>query len=313
MWRRPGIVIPALLAAIVLLIGGGVFAAVKVSQGHENAPTASAPPPTAAPNTGPFTGTFTADFGPDLDFAGKPIGRAPRAYKDTWRLRSVCQASGCVATALPGARFPAKELVFDDVGGRWLAVVTSTQKCANLNGEEFEVVSLQPRPDGTISGEWTESDSKGCYATRTVTFTRTADTDVSLLTDPASQPPRVVSPAEALHGRYHYEVHYANGDQEASDLGVRTDCLRTGERCMSFFHGPDSTMPLVFGGGKWSLDQEGDGPCSSGTAHMKFTGVYPLPQPPQNPITLLTGHGHVDVTGTCPSSDFDSKFARTGD
>ena len=58
-------------------------------------------------------------------------------------------------------------------------------------------------PDGTLSGEYSSTTSKGCTAKRAVTFTRTADVDVTSLPDPAGQPPRVVSPAEALHGRYH--------------------------------------------------------------------------------------------------------------
>jgi serine/threonine protein kinase len=50
MWQRPRVVIPALLA-IVVLIGGGVFAAVKVSQRHN--PTATRPTPTAATSSVP--------------------------------------------------------------------------------------------------------------------------------------------------------------------------------------------------------------------------------------------------------------------
>ena len=57
----------------------------------------------------------------------------------------------------------------------------------------------------------TDKTSNGCFRKRTVAFTRTADTDISLLPDPASLPPRVVSPAEALHGSYDGELTYANG------------------------------------------------------------------------------------------------------
>jgi serine/threonine-protein kinase len=46
---------------------------------------------------------------------------------------------------------------------------------------------------------------------------------------------------------------------------------------------------------------------------MKVTATYPLPQPPQDPITLLTGHGHAEETGACVSGDFDEKYVRTGD
>jgi serine/threonine protein kinase, bacterial len=39
-----------------------------------------------------------------------------------------------------------------------------------------------------------------------------------------------------------------------------------------------------------------------------------LPQPPQDPITVLTGHGHDDSTGSaCVGGDYDEKLVRTGD
>jgi serine/threonine-protein kinase len=45
-----------------------------------------------------------------------------------------------------------------------------------------------------------------------------------------------------------------------------------------------------------------------------MTLEYPLPQPPQNPITLLSGSGHYAITGDCPfDSDFDSRVERSGD
>jgi serine/threonine-protein kinase len=44
------------------------------------------------------------------------------------------------------------------------------------------------------------------------------------------------------------------------------------------------------------------------------TTTYPLPAPPQDPITLLTGHGNDESTGSdCVGGDFDDKFVRTGD
>jgi serine/threonine-protein kinase len=45
----------------------------------------------------------------------------------------------------------------------------------------------------------------------------------------------------------------------------------------------------------------------------KNTGEFPLPQPPQDPITLLTGRGHEDSTAACSGGDYDQKFVRTGD
>ena len=147
---------------------------------------------------------------------------------------------------------------------------------------------------------------------RTVTFTRTEDVDVNSLPDPASQPPRVASPAQGLYGRYHDST---TGFTEEYDFVVRTDCLRTGDRCMRFFHAPDGFKPLVFDGVKWIDDSEGDSPClTGGTVHTKISAEFPPPQAPQDPITLLTGHGHIESTGTaCTGGDFDDKLLRIGD
>ena len=303
-----GIAVIAVVAVVLVMVnsdnGGGSQSA---------APTPGAPPP----NTGPFTGTFTADVGPQLRYSGAPREGAPPPYKETWRLRSVCRPSGCVAIAATGGQFPTKEVVFDDIGGRWFAVTVSQGLCHTYDTEQFHVISLQPRPDGTMNGEWTTTAAKGCFDKRTITFTRTGDTDVGLLADPANQPPRVVSPAQALHGRYHAETTFANGAREESDFGVRTDCLRTGERCLSDFLNPDTGTGavLVFGNGKWTRTEEFDEPCSAGgTSHIKVSAEFPLPQPPQDPITLLTGHGQLEATGSaCVDNDFDQKFIRTGD
>src|ERR1700739_3163084 len=83
------------------------------------------------------------------------------------------------------------------------------------------------QPAGTRSAECTTPTTNACGLKRAVTFTRTGDVDVTSLPDPASQPPRVVSPAEALHGRYHDTATSADGDKQEYDLAVRTDCVRT--------------------------------------------------------------------------------------
>jgi serine/threonine-protein kinase len=319
-WRRPRVAIPA-LAAVVVLIGGGAFAAVKVSQHHNPTaaptaiPTAAAPPP----NTGPFTGTFTAAMGPMTTKNGQPAvaDNAP-AFAETWHLRSACSANGCVATAVTGGRYPTTDLVFDNVGGRWLGVSNSRQNCVQRNDDEiWNVTVLQPQADGTMSGEWVQTATNGCFNKRTVTFTRTTDTDISLLPDPANLPPRVVSPAEALHGGYDVVNTYANGGTGSYHEGVRTDCLRTGDRCMSFFLDPKTgSEAFVFANGAWTRNEEFEGPCSAGgTDHVKITSTLPLPQPPQDPITLLTGHAYVENAppGKCPSQAFNQKYTRTGD
>ena len=108
---------PMVVLRTAVLIASGVFVAVKVSQpGKPTIP----PTPAAAPNTGPFTGTYTAAYGPDTDMEGGQPG-LPAA--ETWGVRSVCRPSGCVATAArrSGDTMLLATLVFDDVGGRWLA------------------------------------------------------------------------------------------------------------------------------------------------------------------------------------------------
>jgi serine/threonine protein kinase len=56
--------------------------------------------------------------------------------------------------------------------------------------------------------------------------------------------------AEALHGHYRETGSQPNGYHEQNDFVVHTDCLRTGDRCMSLFHQPPaSAMALVFGDG----------------------------------------------------------------
>jgi hypothetical protein len=284
-------------------------------------PSASGPPP----NTGPFTGTFTVDFGPMTKLSGDPVSGAAPPFKETWRLRSACGAAGCVATAIAGG-FPVANVVFDDLGGRWLAVTTSPgaahqdkdgPKC-NGAGEWFEVVSLQPRPDGSISGEWlSENESLICYHKRILNFTRTGDTDISALPDPAGQPPRVVSPAEALHGTYHFTYSGVRAN-EPTDFTVQTECLRTGDRCISyFFNVPKSEAdPFEFENAQWTQNSVSSVDCPSGGSFtVRDTSGFPLPQPPQDPIGKLVGHGRRDnLTPTnCSAGGFDITIVRTGD
>jgi serine/threonine-protein kinase len=312
-----GVVAVALVAAAVLVISnrhGGTESATTSSPGVAEPPA----------NSGPFTGTFTAAFGPQLDPDGKTYAGASPAFTETWQVSSNCRPSGCVATAAAGSQFASPAVVFDDVGGQWRAV-TSPAKSApggcQLDAERFDVVTLQPHPDGTLTGEWTTTTSQTCFHKRTVTFTRTGDTDVSALPDPMSEPPRVISPAEGLRGIYHSERDSANGAAQLThDYGVRTDCLRTGTRCMSFFitiNAADKAyQALVFGDGKWTHREVYDAACpTGGNVHVVVDSQYPLPAPALDPIPLLTGTGHFDTTGgtTCTSTDFDERLIRTGD
>jgi hypothetical protein len=277
--------------------------------------------PTALPNTGPFTGTFTADMSPRILANGTPsTGSDVAGFSETWRLRSACTSHGCVATASSGGRYPAKDLVFDNVDGQWFAVTTTRRNCLSRGDDEaWDVISLQPQPNGTMTGESFEWTTNACFNKRTVVFTRTGDTDLSLLPDPATLAARVVSPAQALHGSYDAKMAYSSGSTVADHFGVRTDCLRTGDRCISPFYDlkTNTNEVFVFGNGAWTRNEEFDGACpTGGTIHIKHVATLPLPQPPQDPITLLAGHGYVDVTtpgSKCQSQSYDEKFTRTGD
>ncbi len=318
--RRPAVLIGA-LAAVAVLIAGGVFAAVQFSRDDKPAATPPSASPTSvapAPNTGPFTGMYRADFGPvstlggDADPSGKP-------EVATYGIRSVCRPTGCVAIAsrMSGDTAFAQTVEFDEVGGIWFAVTVASQQCRdNARAESWQVFKLQPRPDGTLTGDYTATASNSCSSKHTVTFTRTGDVDVGSLSDPANLSPRVASPAEALHGRYHQRRTFTNGEQHQTDFVVATDCLRTGERCMSFFFEESGLVePLVFADGNWTLGTDMDSTCPGrGPMRVRKTGKYPLPQPLQNPITLLTGHGNQEQTQPCPVTiEFDETFTRTGD
>jgi serine/threonine-protein kinase len=306
--RRFGLLVGA-LAGVLLLIAGGVFAGFKLTGHHPPAATAAAP----------FMGTYRTDFGPTIGLEDVPDPGEPPALTSTYGLRSVCRSSGCVMTAsrVGGADVAQPTMVFDEIGGRWLAVAAGPENCRGADSETWQVFTLQSRLDGTLAGEYTTSAANGCADKRTVAFTRTGDVDVNSLPDPSSQPPRVVSPAQALHGHYRVARTFSAGARPAQlDTAVTTYCLRTGDRCMSYFHEPLGGLPLVFGGGSWTknLDVDVNCPESGETAHMKSSAQYPLPQPPGDPIMKLTGRGHQEQTPPCAiNTDFDETFTRTSD
>ncbi|MDT5251108.1 MAG: hypothetical protein QOH07_38 [Mycobacterium sp.] len=319
--RRPLLIGAAL--GVAMLIAVGVFAGVKLSQKSDPAaPTASPAPtsvaPTATPNTGPFTGVYRANYGPITGLNDEP-GPDTAKPTDTYAVRSACRPTGCVATAsrLGGTTaFPAP-MVFDEIGDRWFVVGLSSVPCkTDPATESWEVLTLQPRPDGTLAGEFTATTSNDCLAKRTVTFTRTGDVDVEILSDPVTVPPRVVSPAEALHGQYQQSRTFpAVGQTQETVFRVDTNCLRTGDRCISFFHGQaGEAEPLTFGDGNWNLFTDSDNACRGLQMHVTKSGRYPLPHPLQNPITLLTGTGQQDQTAPCAGNiAFDETFTRIGD
>jgi len=301
-----------------------VIAVIAATVAPDSTDTTSTPTtrqtPAAAADPGPFTGTFNADFAVQTDSQARPVDGS-KPMQQVWNMRSLCRPSGCVAIAGTGVQFPVRELVFDDIGGRWVAVATSRGKCKDIDGERFDVVSLEQRPDGTMSGVWTTSNSQGCIGRRDAIFTRTADA-VGVTADPANLAPRVASPAEALHGQYLLKRIFSDGRESEWTGGVRTDCVRTGEKCTSYFaigSQPKAPTPLVFANGKWTLNADTFEDCLSGggTAHFKWTAEFQLPQPAQDPITQLDGPGRLAVVeATCPLNaykDYNMTIVRTGD
>jgi serine/threonine-protein kinase len=309
------IAVTAAVVAAVVLIGPGR---------HGGAPQASSTSasPAAPANTGPLTGTFTVHMDQAYLVGGTPDQAAEaKPWTEAWQFRSACSANGCVATAAGGDHADVSSLVFDNVGGRWFAVGLSQVGCHRPTDDEaWNVISLAPQPDGTLSGESTRATTNGCFIRRNVTLTRKGDTDISKLPDPTHLDPRAVSPAEALHGRYDVQTTYASGYKTpVENYGVLTNCLRTGDRCMSYFIATNGTSaPFVFANGVWTLNKNYTNTCSSGGKHpATYTETIALPEPPQDPITSLVSHGYENVPPgsgvTCPSQGYDETFTRTGD
>lgn len=322
--KRPAVLIGALAGIGLLLLAGGIFAGIKLTQHPKPATTAATSAPTKAtagppPNTGPFTGVYRANFHAATSLDDMP-GPGMTPSTDTYAVRSVCGSNGCVATAshLDGETTFAPTLVFDQIDGHWVSVAIGNDKCQNAPSELWEVFTLDPGPGTSLTGTFSVTTHNDCVGKHTVTFTRTGDVDINSLPDPATLPPRVVSPAAALRGQYHEKRNYRiRSAPQENDYAVTTNCLRTGDRCMSFFHAPSGAVqPLVFGDGNWVMDTESDTQCPGrGTPmHVTKTGTYPLPQPLQDPITLLAGQGRQQQTGSCDVNvAFDETFTRTGD
>jgi serine/threonine protein kinase len=316
--RRHGMLIGALVFVVTLVVVGGVVAVVELTQRDE--PVPAAPSAASASGSG-FSGTYRADYGPGTDLEGNPVPNAP-ATTSNWAVRSKCGASGCAATAanVSGASMALlSNLTFDQLGGTWVAVGLASAQCGDAPAELWVVFTLQPHPDGTLSGESIRaSTNSSCAAKRTVKFTRTGDPDLNKVPDPEVLPPRSVTPAEALRGSYRQTTTLANGNVlPGGVLTVNTYCLRTGDRCMSLFHSPDGAVTLIFANDKWTRNEQGTTTCGAGgTAQMTITAEYPMPPQADDPISLLTGNGNQTVAagGDCTGGGaFTDKFERTGD
>jgi serine/threonine protein kinase len=304
-------------AAVIALIGTVVLVMVFTNKGDQvnNA------------NTGPFTGEYRADFGPSTTHGKPDQGATPSTGQ--WAIRSSCSSTGCVATATAtdGPTLQSS-FVFDDIGGQWHTVAVTTAKSppAGVTGfsdckfpsEYWTDITLQRRPDGTLAGQYRAAGvADRCETERTVTFTRIGDVDPRTVSDPTGHPARVKSPAEAWRGRYQGTETPEDGRKPNTWNSVfETDCLRTGKRCITYTHNDNGWDFYVFGDGKWVYNWDGKRTCTDGgTDHVKYHWEFPLPQPSQDPIPLITGSGRVEVTDTVCAGSFneDVKYERTGD
>ena len=317
--RHHGLLVGALVFIATLIVVGGVVAFVVVTQ-HDNSTTTG--PTTAAAGAVEFTGTYRVDYGPGTDLSDKPVPGAP-ATTSSWAVRSNCGAGGCVATAAnisEGGQALVSNLTFDHLGGTWVAVGLASAQCGGETPSEVWVIySLQPHPDGTLTGETTrDSTDSLCAAKRSVKFTRTGDPDLNKVPDPSVLPPRVTTPAEGLRGKYRETTTFTNGTVlPAKVMTANTYCLRTGDRCMSLFHAGDQAVSLIFATDKWTRNEKGTTNCpAGGTAQMTITAEYPLPTDLNDPIAVLGGRGTQTIApgGACTGGgDFDDRFDRTGD
>jgi len=306
-----------LSAAISCLLVASCTPGGSESGGHPSAPA--------------FDGTFTAEFGVRTTVRGTLV--PDTSVTVTWVARSACGDNGCVATA---TEFPPDErgdprpstMVFDFVDGHWVSVTAEPAQCPSATGEPLDVEAwqtfvLDPKPDGALVGTYTNRSSVGgaCFsATQPVTITRTADANPEArVADPAAQPARVPSPASGLWGSYRVvETNPATGQIYPPTIYAgNTHCLRTGERCLSYFVDPQSSALLVmtFAYDHWaSVSAPLETPCGNGETGMSVvTGTVALPQPVSDPIMALTGSNRTDLTGRCPKTlTVDTRLERTG-
>ena len=319
-WRRPSRIIPAALAvvAVIAVVAGLVI----VQGGEEDSDAAAGPTTSPAPATPPgptFDGTFTVSWGPRTDLNGKPVDGSLESRR--WVVRSFCDRSGCVASSTTVDRPEGVQtFTFDYIDGRWIAVSDEANDgCKDVMSQLWRKYTLQPQPDGSLTGEYLAIFDNGCASRYPVTLTRTGDADPGVqVTDPAIVPPRVPSAAQGFHGRYHAVMQFKTGNEAKveADYTVMTACLRSGDRCLSFVYRPESNLELSFADDQWVSEYALDmGKCSNGELrHDEHRVVYPLPQPASDPISTITGTGQDTASGPCTAIyEYTSTFTRTGD
>jgi len=313
-----------LLAAVALIavILGGFAACLFTVRSTDEATEANAGPA--------LQGSFKVDIGPTATPDGKPV--AGTARTETWVARSTCRGTECVATVSvvdpknPSGP-PALTMVFDYIDGDWLTVREAPDKCkvgdAEVDVTGWNIISLRPRLDGSMSGEYTWATAPAlCASKRAVNLSPTSGSGTGTeAPDPAKEPPLRASPGAALRGTYTYTQTYpATGEVfPPHDYRATTHCLRTGDRCVTLMSTVDTNNLFVmqYGDRRFTASfPEGDAQCTDGIGKVRQSSrdELPLPQGPQNPITTLLGKSFQDYTGDCPAQvELDVRIQRTGD
>ena len=306
-WTVAGLVLVAACTVIALVIAAIVWH----PWSHQMSPTNAA----VTAHSGPVTGVYNAEFGPEVEL-GSGKGLNAEGMRGTLQIRSACTPIGCtaIANAVDGPTIN-RSLIFDDVGGQWISVATAPSTSPQisegmkagceqgLSPEVWETVSLQRQPNGTFTGQYEVTNANNCNTSRTINLTRTGDLDISSVDDPTTLPPLKPSPAAGFRGQYRYQHRGEDGDPHEVVGSVQTRCLRTVERCMSYFSEPRSAEPFVYADGQWVLHYNAPVSCGGAAGprvQVDRIATLDLPSPASNPIDLLVGRGHEEVvSGPC--------------
>jgi len=267
-------------------------------------------------------GTYNAAFLPPTGFEEQ------RPAYFTWVAESVCNDNSCVATATllnptVGQRLP-DNMEFDYGDGHWLSVNEQPGVCdrgdaGTFDGSEWFIISLEPHPDGTMSGSYRNVMSiGGCQVEQPVRLTRAAQPQsASELADPAMLEPRAVSPAVGLRGTYTRTQTLPDSDQEFEPTTFTGDtlCLRTGTKCLTFMRTADKSgvMVMVFADGRWTETLvPSDITCGDATGTMTSRIEYPLLAPTPDPIAVQTGNLRQTYSDGCTGHrDYQLTLERT--
>lgn len=330
--RRFGSVI-AMVSALVVVSGCSSDGARESSPSESN---------TAAESGPRLDGTYSVEIGNFVTDNGADLRQGAGTFDVV--IRSACRDGACVATAAaPNANEPnalqaevvAGELIFDYIDGRWVAVETWTGKCRPAEGGDqldtpnWDSFVLEPKPDGTLSGEYT---GRGALETcsgstrQQVRMTRTGDADPKIaVPDPAAQEPLKSTPATGFHGTYEFtSVNVTPGVAPGTPgsptviYSARTVCLRTGDRCLTYLLTKEGySRALTFVDDKWTeTSAPFPGTCQpSGDTTKVRRGEFPLPPAPADPLAVVRGHVSADaLDGPCAgTSEYDNTLTRTGD